>query len=146
MPDTASRKSINGMRGWLLITSDDDWEAKWNTSPDTVPQFTEAHTVVVGKRLHILTFIGNPMQSSDGAHVTCDLSMQKPDGNYSIQKQDLECLTGSLSGTQSTLYLSRLVVGFVGEKSDPPGKWIVRVTLHLVKHAIIPLETTFVLQ
>jgi hypothetical protein len=87
------------------------------------------------------------MQSSEGAHVTCDLSMQKPDGTYSIQKQDLECLTGSLSGTQSTLYLSRLVVGFVGEKNDPSGKWIVRVTIKdLVKRAIIPLETTFALQ
>jgi hypothetical protein len=147
MPDTIFRKSVSGVGGWLLVTSDDDWEAKWNTSPDTVPRFNEAHNVVVGKSLHILTFIGNPMQSSTGAHVTCDLSMQRPDGTYSIQKQNLECLTGSLSGTQSTIYLSRLVVGFVGEKSDPLGKWIVRVTIEdLVKHVVIPLEKTFVMQ
>jgi hypothetical protein len=147
LPDTAFRKSVNGVGGWLLVTPDDDWEAKWNTSPDTVPHFTEAHTVMVGKRLRILTFIGNPMQSSDGARITCDFSVQKPDGTYSTQKQDLECLTGTLSGTQSTIYLSRLIVGFVGETADPFGKWIIRVTIKdLVKHAIIPLETSFVLQ
>jgi len=148
MPDTDSRKSVSGVGGWLLVTPDDNWEEKWNTPSETVPQFTEAHTVVVGKRLHILTFIGNPMRSTDGtAHVTCDLTMQRPDGTYSIQKQDLECLTGSLAGHQGTLFLSRLVVGFIGEKNDPSGKWIVRVTIKdLIKPAIIPLETTFVLQ
>jgi hypothetical protein len=46
-----------------------------------------------------------------------------------------------------TIYLSRLVIGFVGDKDDPPGQWIVRVTIKdLVKPATIPLETRFVLQ
>jgi hypothetical protein len=147
-PDTAFRKSVDGVGGWLLVTSDEDWEEKWNTPSETIPQFTEANTVVVGKRLHILAFIGNPTRSADGkVNVTCDLSMQRPDGTYSIQKQDLECLIGPLAGHQETLYLSQLVIGFVGEKNDPPGKWIVRVTIKdLVKPAIIPLQTTFVLQ
>jgi hypothetical protein len=146
MPDTASQKSVNGVAGMLLVTSDDNWEAKWNTSPETVPHFTEAHTVVVGKALHILTFIGDPTRSSDGTvHITCDFSMQKPDGTYSVQKKDVECLSGPIS--QSTLYLSKIVLGFLGEKNDPPGKWIVRLTLKdLVKGAIIPLQTTFILQ
>src|SRR5579859_5960141 len=85
--ETASRKSANGVGGWLLITSDDNWEEKWNTPSETIPQFTEAHTVGVGKRLHILTFVGNPGRSVDGtAHVTCDFSMQKPDGTFEVQK------------------------------------------------------------
>jgi hypothetical protein len=148
IPDTASQKSVNGVGGWLLVTSDDDWEEKWNTPSETVPQFTEAHTVAVGRRLHILTFIGNPTSSPDGnVNFTCDLSIQRPDGTYSIQKQDLECLTGPLAGHQGTLYMSRLVIGFIGEKTDPSGRWIVRVTIKdLVKPAIIPLETTFVLK
>jgi hypothetical protein len=44
-------------------------------------------------------------------------------------------------------YLTRLVIGFVGEKDDPSGKWIVRVTIKdMVKPAIIPLESAFVLR
>jgi hypothetical protein len=148
VPETVSRKSVNGEGGWLLITSDDNWEEKWNTPSDTIPQFTEVHTVGVGKRLHILTFIGNPGRSMDGtAHVTCDFSMQKPDGTFEVQKQNVDCLSGTLLGTKRTLYLSRLQLGFAGEKNDPFGKWIVRVTIKdLIKPAIIPLETTFTLQ
>jgi len=148
VPDTASRKSVNGVGGWLLVTSDKDWEAKWNTSPDTIPNFNEAHTVAVGNSLRVLTFVANPTQSADGAvHVTCAFSMQKPDGTFDTQKQDVECLSGKVTGSSSTLYLTRLIVGFLGEKTDPPGKWIVRVTIKdLVKGSIIPLETTFVLQ
>jgi len=80
-------------------------------------------------------------------HVTCDFSMQKPDGTFETQKQDLECLSGKVTDSSSTVYLTRLVLGFSGEKTDPPGKWIVRVTIKdLVKGSIIPLETTFILQ
>jgi len=67
VPDTASRKSVNGVGGWLLVTSDKDWEAKWNTSPDTIPNFNEAHTVVVEKSLHILSFGVPPVRVLDVA-------------------------------------------------------------------------------
>jgi hypothetical protein len=146
--ERASRKSANGVGGWLLITSDDNWEEKWNTPSETIPQFTEAHTVGVGKRLHILTFVGNPGRSVDGtAHVTCDFSMQKPDGTFEVQKQNMDCLTGVLLGSNRTLYLSRLVLGFAAEKTDPVGKWTVRVTINdSIKQASIPLEATFVMQ
>ena len=29
LPNTDSRRSINGFGGWLLVTSDTDWRAKW---------------------------------------------------------------------------------------------------------------------
>jgi len=67
MPDTAYRKSVSGVGGWLLVTSDNDWEAKWNTSPDTIPNFNEAHTVVVEKSLHILSFGVPPVRVLDVA-------------------------------------------------------------------------------
>jgi hypothetical protein len=147
VPDTPSRRSSNGVGGWLLVTSDDNWKEKWNTPSATVPQFTEAHTVVVGQRLHILTFVANPPRSTDGhVNLTCDLSMQRPDGTFSMQRQDMECLTGSVVGKPSTLYLTSLVIGFFGEKSDPAGTWIVRVTLNdKIQHLAIPLENSFTL-
>jgi hypothetical protein len=113
-----------------------------------IRRFTKASRWKVGGRIRVLAFIGNPARAADGkAQVTCDFSMQKPDGTYSVQKQDVECLSGPLLGSAKTIYLSRLVIGFVGEKDDPRGQWIVRVIIKdLVKPAIIPLETRFVLQ
>jgi hypothetical protein len=71
--------------------------------------------------------------------------MQKPDGSYSTQRQDVNCLTGSLQGEAKTIYLSKLVFGFVADKDDPWGESIVRVTIKdLLKPAMIPLETRFV--
>ena len=94
-----ARKSVNGVGAWLVVTSDDNWKEKWETPADSVPQFTEAHTVVLGGRLRVLTFISNPGRDKDGkAQVTCDFSMQKPDGSYSVQKQDVDCLSGPLQG------------------------------------------------
>ena len=147
-PDRDSRKSVNGLGGLLIATSDDNWKEKWEAPSATVPQFTEAHTVVVGGRLRILTFIGNPGRDADGnARVMCDFSMQKPDGSYSVQKQDVECLSGPLVGTAKTIYLSRVVLGFAADKDDPLGQWVVKMTIKdLVKPAVIPLETRFVVQ
>lgn len=139
---------MNGVTGLLLVTPDDNWEAKWNTPAATIPHFTESHTVAIGNRLHILTFVGNPSISADGkADVTCDFTMQKPDGTFSIQKQDLPCLTGPLIGHTGTIYLTKLVIGFLAEKTDPTGTWAVRVTIKdLLKPAVIPLETKFVVK
>jgi hypothetical protein len=146
--ETGSRKSVNGEGGWLLVTSDDDWEEKWNTPSEIIPQFTESHTVGVGKRLHILTFIANPGRAMDGtAHVTCDFGMQKPDGTFEVQKQNVVCLTGTLLGSKRTLYLSRLILGFAGDKDGPVGQWTVRVTINdSITQASIPLEAAFVMQ
>ncbi len=104
--------------------------------------------MAVGGRLRILTFIGNPGRAVDGnARVMCDFSMQKPDGSYSVQKQDVECLSGPLVGTAKTIYLSRVVLEFAADKDDPLGQWVVKMTIKdLVKPAVIPLETRFVVQ
>ena len=61
--DTDAMKSINGFGGWLVVTPDKDWEKKWNTSPETVPHFTEAKKVSYGEQLTILTFFINTIRS-----------------------------------------------------------------------------------
>jgi hypothetical protein len=81
VPDTAYRRSVNGVGGWLVVTPDENWEEKWNTREGTTPYFAEADTVAEGKRVYILTFIGNPGRSSNGdVNVTCDIEVQRPDG------------------------------------------------------------------
>jgi hypothetical protein len=54
-------------------------------------------------------------RAADGtAHVMCDFSVQKPDGTYSVRKQDVDCLSGLLVGSAGTIYLSRLLIGLHG--------------------------------
>jgi hypothetical protein len=147
VPQTASQKSVDGVGGWLLVTSDQDWEAKWNTPSDTVPQITQASTVTVGKRVFILAFVANPTRSEQGdVNVTCDFEIERP--NLVVTHQnDIECLKGKPLGSASTLYLTRQIVGFVGEKDDPMGKWIVRITIKDLNRPVnIPLVTSFTLQ
>ena len=45
VPNSDTIKSINGFGGSLVVTPDPDWEEKWNTSPETVPHFSEAAEV-----------------------------------------------------------------------------------------------------
>jgi hypothetical protein len=145
--DTASQKSVNGVGAWLLVTSDEDWEAKWNTPSETIPAFTEANTVAIGKHVFILSFVANPTRSKQGyVNVTCDFEIERP--NHVITHQhDIACLKGKPLGSDSTLYLTKQIVGFVGEKEDPKGKWIVRITIKDLNRPVsIPLETSFTLQ
>lgn len=120
----------DGFGGLLLVTPDPDWEEKWNTSPDTVPQFSQASTVRYGERLTILTFFGNPKTDSSGnIHIVCDVKVIRPDGSFSINSGDIECAKGKLMGAPRNLRLSRAVLGYMGEKDDPPGVWRIEVKL-----------------
>ncbi|RQP21505.1 hypothetical protein [Piscinibacter terrae] len=43
--DSESMKSANDFAGSVLVTTDEDWLKKWNTPPDTKPNFNKAGTV-----------------------------------------------------------------------------------------------------
>ncbi|HYA37032.1 MAG TPA: hypothetical protein VEI74_01995 [Candidatus Methylomirabilis sp.] len=130
IPDTDARKSIGGFGGWVLVTSDADWRAKWETPSNTVPRFTEAKNVSRGNRVFVLTFFVNPRLNSAGeANVTCDIDVTRPDGTTSIHQVDAVCFKGVLKIDPHYTYLSAPVMEFVGDPGDPAGEWLVRVTL-----------------
>jgi hypothetical protein len=145
LPGTESRNAVDGFGGWLVVTSDSDWQAKWETSSDTVPRFTEAKTVARGKTVFILTFFANPKLNENGdADVTCDIDVVKPDGTSSVHQVDVVCFRGALRGPPTNVYLSAPILNFVGESNDPAGKWSVRVTLKdNIRHVSLPLKTSF---
>ena len=148
VPNTKFRNEINGFGGWLVVTPDSDWEAKWNTSPETVPQFTTAGTVKRGGQLFILVFFSNPkLTDKKTADVTCDIDVKRPDESTSVHQVDAICFRGELKGKPSNIYLSAPVIQFIGEPKDPTGKWLVRVALKdNVRKISLPLETSFTLQ
>ena len=99
VPNSDSMKSIKGFGGWLVVTPDADWEEKWNTPPDTTPNFTVASEVNYGEELTILPFYINPKLNSRGeANVLCDIKITRPDGSNAIDVKDIECASGKLQG------------------------------------------------
>jgi hypothetical protein len=146
-PNTEARSATDGFGGWLVVTSDADWKQKWETSPDTVPRFTEAHTIARGKHVFILTFFANAKLTAAGeADVTCDIDVIRPDGTSSVLQVGAVCFRGQLNGAATNVYLSEPILDFVGEPSDPVGKWLVRITLRdNVRHESLPLRTSFTL-
>lgn len=144
LPDTAARKSVKGFGGWLLVTSDNDWERKWNASSG-VPQFSEATTASEGDRLFVLIFFSNPHLSREGqAEITCDIDVERPDGSYSVHQTDTVCYNGNLAGPPTNVFLALPVIGFVGQHGDPSGKWMVHVLLRdKLGHVQLSLEANF---
>lgn len=97
VPQTDAMKSRDGFAASLLVTSDADWRAKWETPADTTPNFTEASDVRLGGELFVLTFLSNPQLDEDGAaKVHCDVRMLRPDGSTSADERDVPCFTARL--------------------------------------------------
>ena len=145
VPNSDEMKSINGFGGWLVVTPDPDWEEKWNTSPETIPNFTEAKNVSYGEKLTILAFFINPKTDASGAlDVICDIKVTRPDGTSSANTKGVQCAAGKLQGNPRNVRLSSAVIKYIGEKGDPPGEWIIEVTLaDKVRGVAIPLKTHF---
>lgn len=147
-PNTDFRKSQNGFGGWLLVTSDADWLAKWDTPSETAPNFNEAKTVARGNKVFVLTFFSNPkLNDAKSADVSCDIDIVRPNGTSSIHQLDTVCFKGVLKGNPLNMYLSAPILNFVGEPDDPAGEWLVSITLKdNIRHVSLPLKTSFVLR
>lgn len=147
-PDTESRRSVGGFGGSLLITPDANWKAKWETSSDTVPHFTEAKTVSRGQQVFFLIFFANPRLRDDKtADITCDIDVLRPDGKATFHQLDMPCFKGVISDPRSLTFLSAPVIGWTGDAGDPGGTWILRVLLKdNVRRVSVPLRTSFELK
>ncbi len=144
--NTDTRKSIKGFGASVIITSDADWESKWNTPAETTPRFTTVTRLRVGERATILIFFANPKPDAGGSvDVTCDIKITRPN-NQITENNGLKGFTGRLGGPLTNTYLSQSVIGFVGEPTDPLGEWAVDVIVHdNNRHVSIPLRAQFTL-
>jgi ABC-type amino acid transport substrate-binding protein len=143
--DTESRRAKDGFGGSLLVVTDADWEAKWNTPTSTVPTFNPARDIGKGQRVFALVFFANALPDSRGAvDVGCDIDILKPDGSSALHQAGLACWQGAVLGAPTNTYLSRPVVEFSGDPPDPVGDWVLRVTLtDKVRHTTLALKTSF---
>jgi hypothetical protein len=138
-PATDARKSERGFGGWLVITSDGDWEAKWNVPKGlATPAFNEADSLKLGESVVALIFIVNPLPNAAGnGNVRCDLRVTRPNGSVSVEQRDLPCLQGPLPGDPLDIRLAAHTLQFVGEAGDPLGTWVFHVTLRDVERGVL---------
>ena len=145
LQETESMKSNEGFGGSVLVTLDEDWQAKWDTPPQTRPEFRRADTVPYGKKVFVLVFFSNAKLDAQGnANVRCDLQLVEPSGKLALERKDMTCYAGKIAGSPYNLYLSAPVIGFSGDPGDPVGTWEVRVVLRdAVRDVALPLKASF---
>lgn len=145
VPQTDAMKSEDGFAASLLITSDADWQTKWETPPDTTPSFTEASEVRLGGELFVLTFLSNPqIGGDDRPRVNCDVRMLRPDGSTSAEEQDVPCFTAPLPGPPTLLYMTNLHMKFVADADDPKGTWTAKIVVKdMLRGVSLPLQASF---
>jgi hypothetical protein len=149
IPESDSQRSIDGFAGLLVVTPDENWYEKWNTPPETIPEFTSAKTPIRnGDKVFFLTVLSNPGTNSEGkADVWCDMNIVRPDGTVSLNETDKPCFQATLAGGSHNLYLSELVAGFLAEPKDIRGKWVVSVTLKdKIRGVSLALKNSFVVE
>jgi hypothetical protein len=133
------------LRVLLLITPDADWKEKWATPREHSPEFSSSDTVALGGTLMVLGFVSNPGRDADGnVDVRCDVVMVRPDGTRAIDQEDIECLSGPGPEHPHDLAMTYLKLGFEGEASDPPGRYVIEYVLHdRVRGVTLPLRVAF---
>ncbi len=129
-PETPSQKSLNGFGGWLLVTPDKDWQAKWDTPREHTPSFNEAKKVKLGEELTILPFFSNPKLTKDKKfEILCDIRVEQPNGEPSIDEKNIPCASGEIHDDPRAVYLTHAVIKYIGEPGDKFGEWKVYVNL-----------------
>ena len=146
--NTDDMQSKNDFGGWVIITSDGDWQKKWNTSSDVTPHFTTAKEVSVGSSATILTFFGNPAVDSEGnIDILCDLKIIRPDGTKSADQKGIQCAEGKLYGSPYNTRLTAAVIKISAEKTDQMGLWVVEVNLtDNLKKVTLALKSSFIMK
>jgi hypothetical protein len=147
-PATESMRSIQDFGGSLIVTSDLDWQKKWNTPVEVTPEWHTVTTVKQGQEVVILTFFSNPKLNDERlANISCDIKVIQPDGVVASNHPDLVCFRGEIKGSTYNIYLAEPVMNFIGEPTDPIGMWTVEVTLKdNIRKVVLPMKTTFTLE
>jgi len=130
-PQTDFRKTKNDFAAWLIVTPDIDWQAKWDTPPDTVPSFREADKIIRGEAIAILTFFANPATDTNNeTNVICSLKVTNPKGSHTADTPNIPCSSGPLQGNPNFVRMSPASIQFVGDQNDPYGVWTVEVIVN----------------
>ncbi len=145
---TESMKSQDGFGATLLVTTDPDWLAKWQTPTDTTPKFSVASEVHAGEQVSIIAFISNPQLDAKGvAQVECDVRVTLPDGSVATEQKELPCFSSALEGPSHQVFLTNLRIQFTAQADAPKGTWTVQVVARdTLRGVSLPLQASYELR
>jgi len=144
-PQQENQKSRDGFGAWLLLTPDADWEQKWNTPNEHVPEFSVVKEVLRGEPVHVLPFYANPKVGPDGnIRVQCDFRLQRPDGTAAFAQQGLPCASGPLTMDPKTIFLTQQGMTISGDPDDQFGTWTVFIRMtDDIRQVSLDLQSSF---
>ena len=127
IPDTDSQKVRDGFGAMVLLTDDKKFFEDWQ-KPDP-PRFATITNATRMVPVHIAVIFAGAGSKADGeAHVTCDVTIRKPDGSVYGEQKGLVATKGRQpSSTMLQLARERFVVRI--EPHDPAGTYTVEVTV-----------------
>lgn len=146
LASTDSRKVVNEFGASITITSDADWQSRWNTPEEVTPVFSVVEKLKTGESAAILIFFTNPKQDASGfIDVTYDIKFTRPNRQIT-EEPGLKGFAGKLSGAVTNTFLTTTVLTFTAVSADPLGEWVIDVTVHdNIRRVSIPLRSRFML-
>ncbi len=126
--DTDFQKSRNDFGAMLALTDDKKFFEDWY-KPDP-PRITALTTATRMVPVHITVFFVGAGSNADGeAHVTCDVTVRKPDGSVYAEQMGLIATKGRKAPDPRMLQLAQQRMAVVIEPHDPAGTYTAEVTV-----------------
>lgn len=116
----AAERTRSGFKVVVLITTDSNWRAKWNTPPETVPHLRGPGVMKVGERGTVLVLFSNARLKDGEALLHCDLTVINPDGT-SDKHPAQPCYKAPTPGGPESLHMAGLEIGFEVSPKDFSG-------------------------
>ena len=142
MCDCQAIGTKDGFHAMAIITDDNLWQEKWETSPETIPQFNTVSTLSNGDSAMLLVFFSNPMIKEKMVDISCDLKLIKPDGIVT-EHGPTACFSQELQGRVENVRMAGLRVGFEIDQDDPRGIWDFEIGVRdMHRNVRIPLKVS----
>lgn len=124
--EASDKASSGGFQALGLITSDPDWQSKWESPRENVPNFTIASVLEPGDRATVLTFFSGAVEKNGKILLKRDVEVEMTDGQTQSFETP-ECGPTKRLGPADDVYLTRLEIGFEINEDDPPGLLVFKI-------------------
>ncbi len=141
--DTGSQKARAGFGAMLLLIDDKKFFEDWKKP--TPPRFTTITNATRMVPIYATVIFAGAGRKADGeTHVTCDVTIRKPDGSVYGEQKELIATQSREAQPSSALQLAQNNLAVHIEPHDPTGTYIVEVIVRdKVKKVDLRLKERF---
>jgi hypothetical protein len=129
LPDTPSRRTVDGLGAMLLITGNyNDFIKEW-TDEKGSPQLKPLTELKRGGDATILIFFSGCARAGQSCVLTADIKVLKPDGSVYGEFKDRKAFDAKID-TDGNVILSHAMIKMKAESTDALGEYRIIATLH----------------